>query len=141
MAREGYIDHWTRLGQQDSTDPDWRFARRIGELPIYVPSRRGRPEIDRSGVRVLVGDLDANVKTALADADGDLVCFDGAGLGRALLGAGLVDELQLFVNPGVAGDGERIFTTAAVTDRFSPIGSDAFDCGMVVARWRTPKQE
>jgi dihydrofolate reductase len=135
MAREGYVDHWMRLGEQNSADPDWRFARRIGELPIYVPSRQGRQELVGLEIRVLVGGLGANVRTALADARGDVVCFGGAGLGRALLGADLVDELQLFVNPGVAHEGERIFSAVPCAQRFSPVGSAVFDCGIVVNRW------
>jgi dihydrofolate reductase len=51
------------------------------------------------------------------------------------LAAGLVDELQLVVNPGVAAEGERIFPAALPAQRFEPIASTTFECGVVLTRW------
>ncbi|MCU1616326.1 MAG: deaminase, partial [Frankiales bacterium] len=110
MIDEGYLDHWQDVAQQHPDEADYDFARRIGELPKFVVSRTRRPDRDRPGdVTVLNGFLPDVVERAQKEAPGDLVCFGGAGLATSLLRHDLVDELQLFINPGFAGSGTRIF--------------------------------
>lgn len=135
MLREGYLDHWTGMGESHAGDPDWAFARRIAELPVFVPSRVPRELPEHPHVRPLPGPLETSVASALQAVDGDVLCFGGAGLASSLLDAGLVDEIQLFTNPGIAGDGERIFTPAVADRRLSPIGARSFGCGVVVTQW------
>ena len=135
MLREGYLDHWTRMGEEHRDDPDWAFARRIAELPVFVPSREPRDLPDHPHVRAVPGPLAETVPVVRDQADGDVLCFGGAGLGAALVEADLVDELQLFVNPGLAGEGERIFSPAVADRRLRPLGAEAYECGVVVTRW------
>lgn len=135
MLREGYLDHWTRTGHTHADDPDWAFARRIAELPVFVPSREPRELPHHPHVRAVPGPLTASVAGALDEVDGDLLCFGGTGLGAALIQAGLTDEIQLFVNPGIAGEGERIFSAAVADLRLRPAGAEAYECGVVVTRW------
>lgn len=135
MLREGYLNHWATIGDVHSDDSDWAFTRRISELPIFVPSRAPRGLPPHPHVHPLSGPLDASVASTLQTVDGDVLCFGGAGLARSLIDAGLVDEIQLFTNPGVAGDGERIFSTAVAGRRLSPIQARTFECGVAVTRW------
>ncbi|WP_198350976.1 dihydrofolate reductase family protein [Flavisphingomonas formosensis] len=61
--------------------------------------------------------------------------FGGAGFASALIAAGLVDEIQLYVNPAVLGDGVGIFEISG----FQPlrlIEVASFRCGMIVSRYR-----
>lgn len=135
MLEQGYRDHWTRLAHAHRTERDWRFATRITELPIYVPSRGARHIPATAHLHPVPGPLERSVATVLSEVDGPLLCFGGAGLGRSLIHADLVDELQLFINPGIAGDGERIFSPALTDRRLTAYAADAYDCGVIVARW------
>ncbi len=63
-----------------------------------------------------------------------MLCFGGAGLGWSLIEADLVDELQLYVNPGFAGGGQRIFSAQLVDRRLAPLEAAAVECGIVVTR-------
>ena len=71
---------------------------------------------------------------------GCLLCFGGAGFARALLQGNLVDELQLFVNPGVAGAGTQIFDATQARTRFRAIDAAAYTCGIVVTGSRSAHQ-
>lgn len=133
MADEGYLDHWRSVAASHPDEPDWGFARRIVELPKFAASRSGRrPE--HPDVAFPSGELPDIVRGV--GRDRRILCFGGAGLARSLLSAGLVDELQLFVNPGFAGAGNRIFDVDLAGRRAPGVAARAFECGVVVARWR-----
>jgi dihydrofolate reductase len=112
MLAEGYLDHWQRAADQHPYDPDYRFARRISELPKFVVTQHS---INRSwpNTTVINAPLTDGVRQATATATataagagagaGDMVCFGGASFVNALLQHDLVDELQLYLNPGIAG--------------------------------------
>ena len=136
MLREGNLAHWATMGETHGGEHDWAFARRVGDLPIFVPSRAPRELPTHPHVQPLSGPLEMSVAAALQAVEGDVLCFGGAGLASSLLDAGLVDEIQLFTNPGFAGEGERIFSPALVERRLWPDEARAFECGVVVTRWR-----
>jgi dihydrofolate reductase len=134
MVTEGYLDHWRRTAEQHSDHADYAFAARIGTLPKFVVTSRelARSEPDTT---VVGGDFIAAVQQAKRAVDSDLVCFGGAGFVTALLDSRLVDELQLYINPGIAGHGPRIFGDSLATDRFTLIDATPTECGIVVSRW------
>jgi dihydrofolate reductase len=115
MVNEGYLDHWGRTAAAHPGDPDYAFARKVVEVPKLIVSR------------------DSDLATELKAIDGDIICFGGANFVRALVAQGLVDELQLFVNPAVLGGGASIFDSPQV---LSLAGSKAYECGIVVSRYR-----
>ncbi|MER7756797.1 dihydrofolate reductase family protein [Kitasatospora sp. NPDC097643] len=135
MADEGYLGHWGRMAQAHPDDPDWEFSRAISRLPVFVVSRTGRPEREWPRTTVLNGELADTVAQAKKQAEGDLVCFGGAGLVSALLREDLVDELRLFVNPGFAGAGATVFGPQLTDRRYRAARSTAFECGVVETRW------
>jgi dihydrofolate reductase len=67
--------------------------------------------------------------------EGDIIVFGGVGFASALVGAGLVDELQLFVNPAVVGAGRSIFGQLPAGLQLQLLDSAAYDCGIVVNRY------
>jgi dihydrofolate reductase len=106
------------------------FGRRTWQgMAVAWPERAGDPYADRMNAigkyvvsSTLTGaDLTWNTQLipgdrALAEVaelrgrdGGDLVMWGSASLVTALLGAGLVDELNLFVEPILLGGGKRIF--------------------------------
>jgi len=140
MASEGYLAHWRRTAEQHPNDPDYEFATRIGRLPKFVLTQQEIAD-PWPATTVITGSLTDAVQQAKHAVDGDLICFGGAGFVTALLQHRLVDELQLYVNPGIAGHGTRIFGDTLATDRFTLLDATPTDCGILISRWKPPGQE
>ena len=47
----------------------------------------------------------------------------------------LVDELQLYVNPGVAGEGSRIFDRTMATEKYQLANAIPTTCGILIGCW------
>ncbi|MGW4642813.1 dihydrofolate reductase family protein [Sphaerisporangium sp. NPDC004334] len=134
MVSEGYLAHWQRTADQHPGDPDHRFAHRIGELPKFVITEHGTAST-WPNTTVVTGPLAESTRQAKAAATGDLVCFGGAGFARALLRHDLVDDLLLAVNPGVAGDGPRIFDASMAHDSYELAEAFPSACGILLVHW------
>jgi dihydrofolate reductase len=139
MISEGYLDHWRRTADQHPDDPDYDFARRIGELPKFVVTQH-RLDAAWPKTTVIHASLAEGVRRALATAGGDLVCFGGAGFVNGLLRDNLVDDLHLFINPGIAGKGPRIFDDTMAHDSYELLDASPSECGILPARWRKRRQ-
>lgn len=135
MISEGYLDHWGRVADEHGDDPDYRFAVSIRQLPKYVVTARSVPAT-WPRTTVISGEFAESVQRAKDAAPGDLVCFGGAGFVSALLRSRLVDELQLYVNPGIAGEGASIFGADLGRERFELVDAIPTECGIIIARWR-----
>jgi hypothetical protein len=136
---EGYLDHWYRVADQHPDDANYRFVPRVRELPKFVVTQHS---VDASWANTTV------VSTPLADgvlqaktaAKSDVVCFGGAGFVNALLRHDLVDELQLYVNPGVAGEGSRIFDRTMATEKYQLANAIPTTCGILIGCWTKWRQ-
>ena len=86
------------------------FADRMNELPKYVASRTLTPD-DMTWNSTLLSSDNAigDVAELRAKDGGDLSVMGSASLVRALLAEGLVDELNLMIEPILLGGGKRIF--------------------------------
>jgi dihydrofolate reductase len=133
MVEEGYIDHWTRTAEAHADDPRYAFARRVVELPkVVVTSQSFESRWPRT--TIATGALVEQVHAV--KEQGRAICFGGAGFASALVRHGLVDEYQLYVNPTAVGRGTSIFATLAEPLRLHPLGTRAYECGIVVNRFR-----
>ena len=99
-TEEWFGSRWT-----ERTD-DWANA--LNALPKYVISAT-LDEPRWTNTTILRGDAVKEAAKLKQDIDGTIVIYASYQLGRALLDAGLVDEVQLFVFPVVLGEGERLF--------------------------------
>jgi dihydrofolate reductase len=85
--------------------------------------------VEGKNVRVENGELVSAI-TALKNASGkDIVVYGGATFVRALIDNGLIDELNIFVNPVAIGDGLRIFSKRT---SLSLVKSAAYPSGIVI---------
>jgi dihydrofolate reductase len=134
MAEQGYLRHWAGVYERHRDDPRFAFARRIMEVDKVVFTTRGT-QLRWERTQVAEGLLADAVTTLKRAAGLDLIAFGGAGFARALLGAGLVDELQLFINPTAVGDGTSIFAGARLPAHFRLVDAAPYACGIVVARY------
>lgn len=128
MIEQGYLDHWTRVGESHAGDSFYNFARHIAEIPKYVVT--DKLSSSRWPRTQIIGGEFANAIRELKNQQtGPLVCFGGAHFGASLLSAGLVDELQLFINPAYIGEGLSLFDTPGL---LTLMNSKAYVCGIVV---------
>ncbi|MER8696568.1 dihydrofolate reductase family protein [Mesorhizobium opportunistum] len=133
MAEEGYLTHWGNAAKKHPADPFYAFAQRIVEARKVVPTDRLKTS-RWERTTVVSGDLPREIKALKAGEGADIAVFGGAGFASALIAAGLVDELQLFVNPAALGAGRRIFDQGGFRN-LRLLGSKAYACGMVVNRY------
>jgi dihydrofolate reductase len=84
-------------------------------VPIVVLARHGRPPsvADMPGVR-WVDDVGEAARLAREGAGEKDVLVHGAGIAQALLGAGLLDVIQLHLVPVLLGEGRRLFDDLGV---------------------------
>jgi dihydrofolate reductase len=136
MAEQGYLDHWERVARDHASEPDYAFARKVVQsrkvvLTDKLPSSRwDRTVLARGGMVDEVNALKQRI-------EGDIIVFGGVGFASALVAAGLVDELQLFVNPAAVGAGRSIFGQQPHGLQLQLLDSTAYDCGIVVNCYAT----
>lgn len=77
-------------------------------VPVFVLTRDAPDEAPPGSIRYVtdVGECASLAREAAGDGD---VMVHGAGTAQALLGAGLMDELELHVVPVLLGQGRRLF--------------------------------
>jgi dihydrofolate reductase len=86
------------------------YADRMNAIAKYVVSRTLTADDLTWNTTLLSGDAAIGDIAALRARDGgDLVLWGSASLARALLAEGLVDELNLMIEPILLGGGKRIF--------------------------------
>jgi dihydrofolate reductase len=85
----------------------------------------------------IVGPYDPDtIRRLKDDLDGDLYVSGSGTLVRALLGDGLVDELDLFVYPLTLGAGPRLFTEEAAPGKQSLAACERYENGVVYLAYR-----
>jgi dihydrofolate reductase len=140
LIEGGYLDHWQQTAREHGDAPEFRFARRIVEIDKVVVTSQA---VDSRWERVTVRQENmADVVAELKAGDGGaIISFGGVSFATSLVALGLVDELQLFVNPTAVGAGRSIFDSAQRDGlRLSLIASQAYSCGIVVNRYQQPGQ-
>jgi dihydrofolate reductase len=84
------------------------FADKINNGPKYVVSNT-LTDPAWQNTTVISGDAVAGVSRLKGATDGTIIVAGSGTLVRALLGAGLVDEIRLMVFPTILGRGQRLF--------------------------------
>ena len=85
----------------------------------------------------IIGPYDPDAIRALkGEVDGDLYVSGSGTLVRAMLAAGLVDELHLFVYPLTRGSGPRLFAEQAAPMSLALAASDAYENGVLYLAYR-----
>jgi dihydrofolate reductase len=83
-------------------------AERMNNLPKVVFSKT-LAEATWNNTRLLKGDLAAEVKKHKAESGPDMAILGSGSIVSQLAAAGLLDELQLVINPLVLGSGRSLF--------------------------------
>jgi dihydrofolate reductase len=99
VTYERFRDNWGAGGNP--------YFDRIGAMPKYVASRSLD---DLTWNATLLGpDIVTAIQDLKAQPGKDLIKYGTRRLDATLLGAGLVDELRVWIMPVVVGSGQRIF--------------------------------
>jgi dihydrofolate reductase len=127
---EQFAPAWSSRTAED--DPGAPF---MNESPKYVVSATLQSaEWSNS---TLLGEYDAEAIRSLKDRiDGDIYVSGSGTLVRAMLADGLLDELHLFVFPLALGAGTRLFAAGAAPIKFTLVGTDAYESGVVHLTYR-----
>ena len=126
----GFIKYWEHAVTQPESQ--YPFARKMVDIPKIVFSKT-LDHVDGQNVRVENGDLSEAVNQLKRAPGKDIIVYGVATLVSSLIENGLIDELNLFVNPVAIGNGMRIFK-----DRrpLTLTASVAYPCGIVVNTYK-----
>jgi dihydrofolate reductase len=127
---DGFIKYWEHVVTQPDS-PEHDFAQKMVGLPKVVFSKTVQ-HVAGKNVRVEGGDLVEAVKQLKGRPGKDIIVYGGATFVSSLIEHGLIDEMNLFVNPVAIGNGMRVFkgkTPLKLED------STAYACGIVVNRY------
>jgi len=128
----GFVDYWE--GVQPGS-PEFSFAQKMVDKQKIVFSKTQK-NIPGKNVSVENRDLVAAVKE-LKNKDGnDIVVYGGAGFVSSLIQEGLIDELNLFVNPVMINKGMRIFDLLEKRQKLALLSATGYECGVAVLRYR-----
>jgi dihydrofolate reductase len=106
----------------------------LARLQKYVVSRTlGDPGWQNS--TVLAGEPLDEVRSLKESGDGDLVVTGSITLTHAILAAGLVDELRLFVYPAIQGRGRGLTSDGSALADLTPLESRRFRGGVTLLRY------
>jgi dihydrofolate reductase len=84
---------------------------------------------------VVNDDLSHEVSKLKRKSGGNIISFGGVRFASALLTEGLVDELQLFINPAIIGAGKSIFENGLEGTTLRLLHSLQYVWGIVVSRY------
>ena len=123
----GFIQYWEHVvTQRDS--PEYAFALKMVGMPKVVFSKTLH-HVEGKNVRVENGDLADAVKQLKNGPGKDIIVYGGATLVSSLIEHGLIDEMNLFVNPVAIGSGMRAFKGRTPLKLGASV---PYPCGIVV---------
>lgn len=121
----GFVGYWEAVKPES---PEFFFARKMVDTPKVVFSKT-LTRVDGKNVRVENGDLVQAVNRLKQLPGKDIIVYGGATFVGSLLERGLIDELNIFVNPVAIGRGMGIFKD---WKKLRLIQSTAYASGIVV---------
>lgn len=124
---DGFIKYWEGVVAKPDS-PEYAFGRKMVDTPKVVFSKTLK-RVDGKNVRVENAPLPQSVVRIKEQPGKDIVVYGGATFVSSLIDNGLIDELNLFINPAAIGQGMRVFSASRP---LKLTGSTAYPCGIVV---------
>jgi dihydrofolate reductase len=113
------------------------YADAMNAIKKYVASRTlGESDMTWNTTLLPPDDAIAEVGRLRAQEGGDLVSWGSSSLVKALLAAGLVDELTLMIEPILLGGGKRIFTDDGAARPLELVNAVTTGTGVQVCTYR-----
>jgi len=111
------------------------WADMVNALPKYVGSRTLSGELEWNAT-LLEGELEDSIPKLKAEVKGDLFLHGSGEFAYALASRGLIDELEVYLNPLVWGKGNVHVLGDRGTVRFELGDVKRFDSGVVLLTYR-----
>lgn len=134
LLEQGYLVHWGIASKRFPKDRHYAFAQKVVEMNKVVVTDKLR-EPPGEGIAIAAGGLVLEVNALKRQSGKDIIAFGGVHFAAALVGAGLVDEFQFFINPTVIGAGMSIFDNMPDGQDLRLLNSKHYACGIVVNRY------
>lgn len=113
------------------------YADQMNAIRKYVASRTlTQDDLTWNSTLLSPDDAVGDIAALRKQAGGDLVVWGSASLVTALLGAGLVDELNLMIEPILLGGGKRIFPEDGTARPLQLVKSVTTGTGVQVCTYR-----
>jgi dihydrofolate reductase len=114
------------------------YADQMNAIKKYVVSRTlTADDLSWNNTTLLPGDQAvADIAALRGQNGGDLLVWGSASLVRTLLAEGLVDELNLMIEPIVLGGGKRIFPEDGVARPMELVGCNTAGTGVQICTYR-----
>jgi dihydrofolate reductase len=129
---QGFIPHWEATKANPATTD--AFSAKMVDTPKVVFSK-SLQKSEWANTVVAGGDLVEEVTALKKKKGGDIIVYGGSSFVSSLIKAGLIDELNLFVNPAILSDGMPIFKELGRRQTLVLKDAVKFDFGIVVLKY------
>jgi len=119
-----FADYWPNAPEE------MPFTKLLNEVPKYVASRTLAGALPWNGATALDGDL-VDAVTEIKDRHESVHVIGSLDLVQSLLGARVVDQLNLWIYPIVLGRGKRVFEPGIVPTAFTVAEAVTYPKGTV----------
>ncbi|UPT69058.1 MAG: dihydrofolate reductase family protein [Sphingobacteriales bacterium JAD_PAG50586_3] len=131
---DGFITHWTNVANNPE-DPSHDFAKLMVDTPKVVFTKT-LEESTWANTVLAKGNLADEINQLKKQEGDNIIVYGGAGFNASLIAEGLIDELNLFVNPTAIGTGLKIFNGLT---KLELVKATPFSCGIVVLTYKPIK--
>ena len=135
---EGFIPYWASVAA-DASNPEQEAGKKFTDTPKVVFTNT-LTQSQWSNTVLATGNLRAEIEKIKDDKGNDIIAYGGSAFVSSLLEQQLVDDIHLFVNPVVIGNGLPVFKKGGQKQNLQLVQAKAFDCGVVVLHYQ-PKKE
>jgi dihydrofolate reductase len=133
MAEEGFFDHWERVAS-DTEDPQSVFAAAIVATPKLVATRTIAGSRWKN-TELLRGDLAEGIARLKSQSGKDILAYGGPTLASALMDAQLIDEMYIYINPSILGQGRKMLADIQGRAELKARSATCYPCGVVVLEY------
>ena len=132
VTYQGFADAWP-----DRSD-ELGFADKMNSLPKYVVSNT-LELADWEHSTIIRGDIAGQIRKLKEGSGGDILVYGSARLVHFLLAEGLIDQLDLMVQPIVVGEGKKLFPDGTATTTMKLVKTRVHNTGNVVLTYEPQK--
>jgi len=113
-------------------------AERMNAIPKIVASRT-LERVEWNNSTLIAGDFEREIRERKQRASKDIFVFGSADLSKALLRAGLFDELRIAIAPLILGSGRFLFDDSNEQIKLTPTGVQRLSSGGVIVCYAPQK--